>query len=188
GESVPHSGADAGVEICAVPERARHVPALRRHIREFQPDWVLVSSEDLGHRLLREAHHAAPGPVVYLAHTPQFYPFGPASWNPERHAADLVAQSAGIIAIGRHMADYIQRELGKAAAVIHPPIYGAGPFPNFARFDHGFITMVNPCAVKGISIFLEVARRLTAHDFGVVLGWGTTGEDRHDLLSLPNVR
>src|SRR4051812_20849033 len=176
------------IAVLAAGDPARRMQLLRQEIRDFQPDWVLVSSEDLAHGLLREAHHCAPGRVVYLAHTPQFYPFGPASWNPERHAADLVAQSSGIVAIGRHMADYIQRELGKPAAVIHPPIYGAGPFPNFARFDRGFITMVNPCAVKGISIFLEVARRLTAHDFGVVLGWGTTAEDRHDLLSLPNVR
>src|SRR3954454_5173989 len=176
------------IAVLAAGDPARRMQLLRQEIRDFQPDWVLVSSEDLAHGLLREAHHCAPGRVVYLAHTPQFYPFGPASWNPERHAADLVAQSAGIVAIGRHMADYIQRELRNPAAVIHPPIYGAGPFPNLARFDRGLITMVNPCAVKGISIFLEVARRLAAHDFGVVLGWGTTAEDRHDLLSLPNAR
>ena len=176
------------ISVLAVDDPGRRVQLLRQEIRDFRPDWVLVSSEDLAHGLLREAHHCAPGRVVYLAHTPQFYPFGPASWNPDRHAADLVAQSAGIVAIGRHMADYIQRELGTPAAVIHPPIYSEGPFPNFARFDRGLITMVNPCAVKGISIFLDVARRLAAHDFGVVLGWGTTAEDRHDLLSLPNIR
>ena len=50
------------------------------------------------------------------------------------------------------------------------------------------ITMLNPCAVKGISIFLDVARRLSAHDFGVVLGWGTTTEDRRELLSLSNIK
>src|ERR1041384_5518506 len=161
---------------------------LRQQIVEFQPDWVLVSSEDLAHGLLREARHCMPGRVGYLAHTPQFFPFGPASWNPDRHAAEQVAQCAGIVAIGRHMADYIERELGRPVTVIHPPIYGHGPFPDFGRFDRGLITMLNPCAVKGISIFLDVARRLPAHDFGVVLGCGTTAEDRHDLLSLSNVR
>src|SRR3954447_24779887 len=176
------------IALFAAEDPARRTQLLRQHIREFEPDWVLVSSEDLAHGLLREAHHCAPGRVVYLAHTPQFYPFGPASWNPERHAAELVAQSAGIVAIGRHMAEYIERELGRPAAVIHPPIYGPGPFPHFGRFDRGLITMLNPCAVKGISIFLDVARRLPAHDFGVVLGWGTTSEDRHDLLSRPNMR
>jgi len=175
------------IAVLATDDPARRIQMLRQEIREFAPDWVLVSSEDLAHGLLREAHHCAPGRVVYLAHTPQFYPFGPASWNPDRAAADLVAQSAGIVAIGRHMADYIERELGRPATVIHPPIYGRGPFPNLARFDRGLVTMINPCAVKGLPIFLETAARLPAHEFGAVLGWGTTAEDRHDLLRLPNV-
>src|SRR5689334_24285786 len=118
------------IAVFAVEEPARRIHVLRQQIADFQPDWVLVSSEDLGHGLLREAHHAAPGRVVYLAHTPQFLPFGPAAWNPDPHAADLVAHSAGIVAIGKHMAEYIERELARPATVIHPPIYGAGPFPN----------------------------------------------------------
>src|SRR5450432_789494 len=40
-----------GVEVCEIADRAQLAPALRRQIREFQPDWVLVSSEDLGHGL-----------------------------------------------------------------------------------------------------------------------------------------
>ena len=176
------------IGLLAAEDPARRVQLLRREIEGMRPDWVLISSEDLGHGLLREAHHAAPGRVVYLAHTPQFFPFGPASWNPERRAADLVAQSAGIVAIGRHMAEYIGRELGRPAAVIHPPIYGAGPFPNLADFDGGFVTMVNPCAVKGLSIFLDLAERRPEVDFGVVPGWGTTTEDSAALNRLPNVR
>src|ERR1035441_2148300 len=46
-------------------------------------DGVGVSRKYWGHALPREAHEAAPGRVVYLAHTPQFFPFGPASWNPD---------------------------------------------------------------------------------------------------------
>jgi glycosyltransferase involved in cell wall biosynthesis len=177
-----------GIAIEAVAEPAERTQALRSHIREFQPDWVLVSSEDLGHALLREAHHSAESRVVYLAHTPQFFPFGPASWNPERHAAELVARSAGIVAIGQHMAGYIERELGCAATVIHPPIYGRGPFAPLGNFERGSIVMFNPCAVKGISIFLEVAANLAAHAFAVVPGWGTTAEDRRALEKLSNVR
>jgi glycosyltransferase involved in cell wall biosynthesis len=176
------------IVVRAVEEPARRVQVLRQEIRDFQPDWVLVSSEDVGHALLREANHSAAGRVVYVAHTPQFYPFGPASWNPDRHAAALVAQSAGIVVIGRHMAGYVERELGRTAEVIHPPIYGHGPFPNLANFERGLITMINPCAVKGLSIFLRVAELLPAHEFGVVPGWGTTSEDRRALNRLPNVR
>ncbi|HEY2013139.1 MAG TPA: glycosyltransferase family 4 protein [Bryobacteraceae bacterium] len=175
------------IAVLAVEEPTQRIHVLRRQIREFQPDWVLVSSEDLGHGLLREAHHSAEGRVVYLAHTPQFYPFGPASWNPDRQAAQLVAQAAGIVAIGHHMAGYIERALGRAAVVIHPPIYGSGPFPDCASFERGLITMINPCAVKGISIFLRVVERLPEYAFGVVPGWGTTAEDRRALDRLPNV-
>ncbi len=176
------------IGILTVEEPTRRVQVLRQQIGHYQPDWVLVSSEDLGHALLREAHHSAEGRVVYLAHTPQFFPFGPASWNPDRHTAGLVAQSAGIVAIGRHMAEYIERALARPAAVIHPPIYGPGPFAHYDNYDRCLIAMINPCAVKGISIFLQVAQRLPAHQFGVVPGWGTTAEDRRALHRLPNVR
>jgi glycosyltransferase involved in cell wall biosynthesis len=48
--------------------------------------------------------------------------------------------------------------------------------------------MINPCAVKGLSIFLETAARLPEIEFGVVVGWGTTSDDRRALERLPNVR
>jgi glycosyltransferase involved in cell wall biosynthesis len=187
GESVPPALAGPAVEIVAVAGRARQAPELRRQIREFHPDWVLVSSEDLGHVLLREAHHAAPGRVVYLAHTPQFFPFGPASWNPDAGAAELVKRAAGVVAIGHHNAQYVRAHLAREPAVIHPPIYGSGPFPDLAAFDAGLVTMVNPCAVKGISIFLALAERFPAHGFGVLPGWGTTSADLAQIAAHPNI-
>jgi glycosyltransferase involved in cell wall biosynthesis len=178
---------DESISILAVADPARRVQVLRGEIREFQPDWVLASSEDLGHILLREAQHSAEGRVVYLAHTPQFFPFGPASWNPDPHAAELVARAAGVVAIGRHMAEYIERALGRRAAVIHPPIYGPGPFPDLACFERGLVAMINPCAVKGIGIFLAVAARLPQYQFGATPGWGTTAGDLRALEHLSNM-
>jgi len=178
---------ERGVEVHEVAERARLAPALRRQIREFQPDWVLVSSEDLGHALLHEAHLSAPGRVVFLAHTPQFFPFGPASWNPDPSATELVAGAAGVVAIGQHTAAYILQHTGRQPVVIHPPIYGRGPFPNLASFDAGLVTMVNPCAVKGISIFKALAERFPTHGFGAMPGWGTTAADRAELAARPNI-
>src|SRR4051794_31526642 len=156
----------SSIAVFAVEDPARRIQTLRQQIAEYQPDWVLVSSEDLGHGLLREAQHAAPGRVVYLAHTPQFFPFGAAAWNPDPVSARTVAQCAGVVAIGHHMARYIEEAVGRKAAVIHPPIYGTGPFANHANFDAGLITMINPCAVKGISIFLQVASQLSDRRFG----------------------
>jgi glycosyltransferase involved in cell wall biosynthesis len=177
----------AGIRIYSAPERARQLAVLREQIREFGPDWVLVSSEDLGHVLLRAASTLAPGRIVYLAHTPQFFPFGPASWNPDREGTELVARAAAVVAIGGHTAAYIRQHTGRDAAVIHPPIYGDGPFENFASFERGLITLINPCAVKGIWIFLALADALPQFEFGALPGWGTTGGDRRELESRPNV-
>lgn len=160
---------------------------LRSEIQSFQPDWVLVSSEDLEQRLLGEASRHAPGRVIYLAHTPQFLPFGPESWVPSREGADLVRQAAGVVVISRHMAGYVERHLGRLPEIVHPPIYGSGPWPMLARFDEGLITFLNPCTLKGMPVFLEVVRRLPGCQFGVVPGWGTTAADRRILEALPNV-
>jgi glycosyltransferase involved in cell wall biosynthesis len=177
----------ASPENYAVADPVKRAAVLKQQIHEFQPDWVLVSSEDIGQGLLRAAHGAASGRVVYLAHTPQFYPFGPASWNPDGEGAELVASSAAIIAIGNHTADYIHQHLGRRAEVIHPPIYGSGPFAQYGQFDGGFVTTINPCAVKGISIFLSLAADLPGCRFAALPGWGTTAEDRRALADRPNV-
>lgn len=176
-----------GVRIYAAAEPAVRRRLLREQIRTFHPDWVLVSSEDLGQVLLREASCEAPGRVIYLAHTPQLFPFGPASWNPDASGAELLRRAAAIIAIGKHMANYIETHLGRSATVIHPPVYGDGPFDRYGRFEQGLITLINPCAVKGISLFLELARRFPNLSFGALPGWGTTAADRRALEALPNV-
>ena len=48
--------------------------------------------------------------------------------------------------------------------------------------------MINPCSVKGISIFLELARRNPDRHFAAVPTWGTTAGDRSTLAACPNVR
>jgi glycosyltransferase involved in cell wall biosynthesis len=176
------------IVIYSASEPSRRGQLLREQIREFRPDWVLVSSEDIGQMLLREAHHSAPGRVVYLAHTPQFFPFGPESWNPDPQGAGLVTLAAGIVAIGRRMAAYVHKHTSHSAEVIHPPIYGRGPFRNYGDFDGGgLVTMINPCAIKGIAIFLAMAARFPRLRFGALPGWGTTAADRRALAALPNV-
>ena len=136
---------------------------LREEILTFAPDVVLVSSEDLSHRLVREASRWAK--VIYLAHTPQFFPFGPESWNSNAEATEAIRGAAAVVAIGTHMAGYIERHAGCKVTVIHPPIYGEAPFPRFGNFESGDVVMINPCAVKGISIFLAGGGDVAASAF-----------------------
>ncbi|MDP9024601.1 MAG: glycosyltransferase family 4 protein [Candidatus Eremiobacteraeota bacterium] len=160
---------------------------LCEEIRAFEPDWVLVSSEDVSQMLLREADRAAPGRVIYLAHTPQFFPFGPESWNRDAEATRIVQRAAGVVAIGTHMAAYIEKHAGVQAQVIHPPIYGDAV--DAKQLSGGKLAlMINPCAVKGIEIFIALAQRCPDIPFGALQGWGTTSADRAALARLPNVR
>jgi glycosyltransferase involved in cell wall biosynthesis len=157
---------------------------LRKAIAEWRPDWVLVSSEDVGHVLLREAFRSAPDRVVYLAHTPQFFPFGPESWNPEPDASLLLKGAAAIVAISRTVAAYIAKHLGRTPDVIHPPMY---PSASFCANPQGAVTLINPCAVKGLSIFLALADRFPATPFHALRGWGTTSADEAAMRQRPNI-
>jgi len=177
-----------GIEIRSVRDLMLRSRLLDNEVQTFRPDFVLVSSEDVSHVLLRACVRAASGRIVYLAHTPQFFPFGPESWNPDPAATEIIRASLGIVVIGRHMAGYVQRHLGVTPAVLHPPIYGDAPFPNFGGFDQQQILMVNPCQVKGISILLELAKRFPQLSFAALRGWGTTTADRQALADHPNVR
>ncbi|HEX4808736.1 MAG TPA: glycosyltransferase family 4 protein, partial [Bryobacteraceae bacterium] len=151
------------------------------------PDWLLVSSEDLNHALLTEAARVAPGRVIYVAHTPQFFPFGPASWHPDETAMHAVRSAAAVIVISQAMAEYVERHIGVRATVIHPPMYGEGPHLPLGDFEHGFIAMINPCQVKGISLFLAIADAMRRQRFAALPGWGTTHDDLANLKRRPNV-
>jgi glycosyltransferase involved in cell wall biosynthesis len=177
-----------GIAIRSVSNLQRHPELIADEIRATAPDWVLVSSEDVAHILLRAAAHAAPGRIVYLAHTPQFLPFGPESWHKDESASNCIRNAAGVVVISHHMAAYVRQHLGRDAAVVHPPIYGAPPYRLFGQFGPGCVLMVNPCVVKGVSIFLALADRFPNVEFAALEGWGTTARDRAALAQRSNVQ
>lgn len=174
------------IVIHEVPDLVMRTQQVARLLEEFRPDWVLVSSEDLSHMLLRTAHRVAAGRIVYVAHTPQFFPFGKESWHRNAEGASIVREAASVVAISKHVAAYIERELGRKAEVVHPPIYDEASHGLLGKRG-GLIGMVNPCAVKGLLVFLDLARALPGRQFAVIPGWGTTSADRAALQALPNV-
>lgn len=175
------------VELHAVIESSQLRGYLIERLRRFDPDWVIVTSEDPSQNLLDAALKTCPSRVVYIAHTPQMFPFGPAGLYPGQARTDLVRQSAAIVAISRYVADYITQWTGRDVFVNHTPHYGSGPFPNLARFDEGYVLLMNACAVKGITIFLALAREFPEVQFAALPGYGTTAEDQRALQSLDNI-
>ncbi len=130
---------------------------LTRRIRAFQPDWVLVA-DDKRRFMLASAAAALPGRVVPLLQTIMQLPFGPLSVHESQAQTRLMRDAPAIIVISKYMQQYIRVHGGMEAHVLHMPVYGSGPFPNLACFSDGFVTMINPCELKGVAIFLSLAR------------------------------
>lgn len=156
-------------------------------LRLFDPTWVLLSSEDPGYLLLRAAAAARPARVVYIALTTMALPFGPASARPEPARIPLLRKFAGIVAAGDYVREYIERWSDLDAALGPIQLYDDGPYPNFGSADRGFVTVVNPCAVKGLALFIALADALPAVEFAAVPTWGTTPDDREALQARPNI-
>jgi len=108
---------------------------LGEEIRAFEPDWFWCRRKTSIHMMLGGAHASAPDRIVFLAHTPQFFPFGPQSWNPDRSGA-AAAGAAAIVVIGRTWrATFASTWAGRGGH--SPAIYGAA-LANHARFDAGW--------------------------------------------------
>jgi amino acid adenylation domain-containing protein len=177
-----------GVTVHAVREPTQLRTSLVERVERFKPDRVLLSSEDPSHNLLDALVKVCSDRIVYLIHTVSFLPFGPQAFFPSRSRAKLLERIPVIISISNYVAHYIKEWGGLDSTVIYWPTYGEPPFPDLSRFDEGYVTMVNPCAIKGISIFIELARALPEVEFAGVLTWGAVEEDRRALERLPNVR
>lgn len=152
----------------------------------FAPDWVLVT-EDRVPGVLRAALNAAAGRVVEIAHSQVALPFGPESYECHDEHFALLRQTAGIVASSHYLKDYLLK-WGRLEATVFPfPVHGPGPFAHYANFDAGFITMINPSEIKGLSIFIELAKHFPDLPFAAVPTWATTAKNLRLLEEMPNM-
>lgn len=175
------------VKVRAVMDTAKLKEYFIRQIKEFDPDWVLISTEDAGHVLLEAALRTVPSRVVYLARTTIWLPFGPDCFMEAPSKTELLRKAAAIIAVGDYLKDYIWKWAKLKADVLPISLFGDGSFPKYENFDTGYVTMINPCAYKGISIFLALATAFPEIQFAAVPTWGTTTEDIKALKAYDNV-
>ncbi|WP_349367910.1 amino acid adenylation domain-containing protein [Salinarimonas sp.] len=176
----------SGVDLHAIADQAHMVAALTETIAREKPDWVLVSSEDPSQRLLATALEAAPDRVVYLALTPQLFPFGPESLYPGEERTRLVRRCRLRLALSRAAADYVERWAGVPTQIYAPPHFGPGPFPDLAD-PAGPALLINASGIKGLSVFCGLAAAFPERSFAALPGYATSSADRRLLGSLPNV-
>ncbi|MEO1477623.1 MAG: glycosyltransferase family 4 protein [Bacteroidota bacterium] len=186
-----HTGYDSytldGVRVCAVVTPGQLAPALQRELAMSRADVVLASSEDPSQLILRTLLECGTAPVVYIGHTPVLLPFGPFSFFASPARRDLLARTAARIAVSEYVHDYFRDWGGMGSTVLN--LYNFKPAASEVarRHDRGFITLINPCTIKGISIFSELARSLPGLPFAAVPTWGTTSKDLQRLAAIENV-
>jgi glycosyltransferase involved in cell wall biosynthesis len=173
-----------GVHVEAVDGANRIVEHVAEMCAAISPDAVIVSSEDWRQRVLLSALTAAPGCVVYQGRTLTSLPFGQHADDAAPDRAALVARAAALVAPCAFYARYMEAALGRKVEVIHN-IFDEAPAAPLA--SRRLVTLINPCAHKGLSIFVALAERFSQVAFGAVPTWGTSAADLAALARVPNV-
>src|SRR5579883_2505819 len=154
----------------------------------FKPDVILVSTDDPAQLLLEAALRDPRAHVVYLARATLAVPFGPDCAFPSESKTERLRAAARVVGVSRYVAEYFRRYAGIDAVHVPISLLDPGPWPELGRFENEFVTLANPCAVKGIDIFLALADAFPETAFAAVPTWGTNARDRAALAARPNVR
>jgi surfactin synthase thioesterase subunit/glycosyltransferase involved in cell wall biosynthesis len=177
-----------GVDVHVLTDHPNLRAYLAEQIARFEPDVILSSTDDPAQMLFEVALKTGTARVVYLARATLALPFGPDCAFPSAAKTEMLRRADAVVGVSQYVADYIRR-WGSIDAV-HVPIslMDAGPYPALGSLSNDFVTLVNPCAVKGISIFLALAGRMPRVWFAAVPTWGTNAADRAALEARPNIR
>lgn len=179
-----HQGVQVEVMDFTSPDTEARIAA---RLRAIDADWILVSDDRDG-RLLNPALSVSAARTIALVHTHTHLPFGPAATAPDAARHERLKQTRALVAVSRYSQDYLRHHGGLTASLHHFPVFGQGPFPERQPPAEGAVVMINPCAVKGLSIFLALADRFPDRPFAAVPTWGADRQVLADLSARPNVR
>ncbi len=191
--SFPESEDYAALDIVAVNEQGAsgeidcHYPVqvienftqqLANYIDMQQPDIIWAQME--GAAFVVEQAYKKNIHSVLFVHDAEF------------DVAELIAisrQVSGIVCSSRFLANKVKKASGVKAEVVYPcpkTDFGVKGDPE------GFLTMINPHAVKGFATFLDIARALPEEKFLLVESWKldqiSINALTEQLESLPNVK
>ena len=176
-----------GVDIIA----ATHSPSFRAFFvaekNAFRPDVIIASTDDPAQLLLEAALEDPRAATVFLARATVALPFGPDAAFTSTEKTEFLRRADAVIGVSEYVASYMRDCSGIPA--IHVPIAlpEPGPHPQVGSFDNQFVTLVNPCAVKGLVVFLALAEAMPHLDFAAVPTWGATSDDLHRIKRHPNI-
>jgi len=177
----------AGVDVHVVTNASLRA-CLTREVESFRPEVILTSTDDPAQLLLEAALRVENARVVYLARATMAVPFGPDCAFPSEAKTERLRAVDRVVGVSQYVADYFRKFAGIDAVHVPISLLEPGEWPALGQFTNEFVTLVNPCAVKGVSIFLALADAFPETLFAAVPTWGTNEQDRAALRARPNVR
>ncbi len=157
-----------------------------QHVEAFHPDIILASTDDPAQLLLEVALRSPTARVAYLARATLALPFGPDCAFPSEAKTGRIRAADTVVGVSEYVAGYIRKHAGIDAVHVPISLLESRDVPDSGGSNE-FVTLVNPCAVKGISIFLALAAEFPEIAFAAVPTWGTNEQDRAALRARGNV-
>ena len=168
GLSYRHEGVEVTATDLALPDALARVSDI---VEKAQPDWILVS-DDHQAAFLELALRCRPDRVVVLVHTHFHLPFGPEAGKVDVDQRDRMRRARSVVAVSDYSRSYVREHGGIDATIVRFPVFGPGPFERVGRPNAGCVMMINPCLLKGLPIFLDLADHFPDVAFAAVPTWG----------------
>ncbi len=176
-----------GVDVRAVADHPNFRGYFQSQMRDFRPRVAILSTDDPTQLLLEAAMDFPSARLVYLTRATLALPFGPDCAFPSEEKTERLRQVDSVVGVSEYVASYIRSHGGVDAIALPISLLEPGPWPNLGRFDNEYVTLANPCAVKGIAILLALAEARPGIKFAAVPTWGTTEEDKESLRRHSNI-
>lgn len=173
------------VEDYTIVQVIKAVSVIQNVMKDYQPDLVLVS-DDYPFILL-ETVLEFQRRTVFISHSQTTLPFGPDSFSQDEVKTKLFKKLDGILVVSAFLGEYFKKWAGLDTKLIYFQSYGEGPFNQLGDMDNPYVTMINPSALKGFSIFIEMAKHMKDIQFAVIPTWATSSEEIEIMKQVENI-
>lgn len=197
---VSHSSANAHFQDRCITQRMQTlIDIFSEHITAFRPTHV-VFNDPVTMKVTADHALRSTFKRINVIHTAEQLPFGPYCNGILGHCSSpvvedqLLRELEGIWVVSKAIRDYAwQYGKLKTTFLVHSPLTyldartGGMPFQRY-NIDKVEVGMVNPCPHKGLSILIELAKRLPQIQFVTWSSWGSGKKHLAELEALPNMK